>query len=73
MTHRENYDLFLKKLNDEGIIYVIIRGFRFLPHNTDTDLDTVIHPKSYEKFKRVCELFFKNGVMRSGKRKIQTA
>lgn len=62
-THHENFDIFLKKLNDNNIRFVIIRGFRYLPDKADTDLDTVIHPEDWKKYKKACEELIKSDVL----------
>lgn len=49
-THRECYNYILDTLNSNNIQFVIMRGFKYLPVKPDTDLDIVIHPKSYNKF-----------------------
>ena len=53
-TTRQCYDYILDLFNKNNIEFVIIRGFRYLPDKMDTDIDLVIHPNSYQKFKEIC-------------------
>ena len=53
ITQKDCYNHVLDTFNTNNIQYVIIRGFRFLPVKPDTDLDMIIHPNSYEKFKKI--------------------
>jgi hypothetical protein len=52
-SQHDSYNYFLKLLNENEINYIIIRGFRFLPEKPDTDLDTIIHPDSWEKIESI--------------------
>lgn len=49
-THQDCYDYLLDEMNENDVEFVIMRGFKYLPLKADTDLDIVIHPKSYNKF-----------------------
>ena len=52
-THKDCYNYILDTLNKNNIKFVIIRGFGYLPVKPDTDLDIIINPNSYEKFKEI--------------------
>ena len=68
-THREVYDSFLNLLNSNGVDFIIMRGFKYLPLRADTDLDTVIHPSSSNAFESVCNSLTSKGVLRASKSK----
>ena len=60
-THHQNFDKFLQTLNENNVRFIFMRGYKYLPDKADTDLDTVIHPDDWEKYKTICtELISKN-------------
>ena len=52
-SQHDSYNYFLNILNENDINFIIIRGFKYLPEKPDTDLDTVIHPDSWEKIESI--------------------
>lgn len=54
LTHHQSFSIFLQELNEHNIRFIFIRGYKYLPEKADTDLDTVIHPDDWEKYKNVC-------------------
>ena len=56
VTHKDCYNYILDMMNKNNIKFVIIRGFKFLPIKPNTDLDIIIHPNSYDKFKKMYKI-----------------
>lgn len=53
-THHENFDIFLQTLNENNVRFIFMRGYKYLPEKADTDLDTIIHPDDWDKYKSIC-------------------
>lgn len=62
-THHQNFDKFLQTLNENNIRFIFIRGYRYLPEKADTDLDTIIHPDDWEKYKNICSNLINNNII----------
>jgi len=69
ITHKDCYNHILNTLNTNNIKFVIIRGFKHLPIKPDTDLDIIIHPNSYKKFKEIYENLNESNLIRIQKPK----
>jgi len=72
ITHKDCYNYILDTFNENDIKFVIIRGFINLPRTMDTDLDIIIHPNSYNRFKEICNKFKDNNLIRNLKGKRYT-
>ncbi len=62
-THHNNFDIFLKTLNENDIRFIFMRGYKYLPEKADTNLDTIIHPEDWEKYKNICSNLINNGII----------
>ena len=62
-THHQNFDKFLQTLNENNIRFIFIRGYQYLPEKADTDLDTIIHPYDWEKYKNICSNLINNNII----------
>lgn len=69
VTHQDCYTHILNIMNKNNIEFVILRGFNYLPNKADTDLDIVIHPKSYKKFVKIYNDLKKDNLIRINKPK----
>lgn len=64
VTHRDCYENILNDFNKNQVIFVIIRGFKFLPEKADTDLDIIIHPSSWDKYNQVINGYQQNNLIK---------
>tara|TARA_Y100000310_G_scaffold36023_1_gene33952 strand:+ start:665 stop:1351 length:687 start_codon:yes stop_codon:yes gene_type:complete len=53
--HQNIFKEFLQDLNDNEIIYYLLRGFEKLPHEPDTDIDLVCNLNQYDDYIKIAD------------------